>query len=642
MYYQHFGLAGAPFKFTTSPGTLYFSASHYEGLAALQWGFRERGGLMLLVGEIGTGKSTLIEWMLEQHRDERVRIALLTNPTFTFAEILQRIMSQLRIHPVAAGPRASLQALKTFLGDPAPADRVILIFDEAQGLSDEVLDQLLALSKLTIAAGQSLQIVLVGQLELEARLSDPKYQALRERIGFRSRLNPLRPGEVAGYVEHLLSIQGGRHGIFSAQALDEVARLSGGIPRMINVICHNALLLAYAEGTDSVDARHMRAAMADFRLLEEHEAVASADVVEPGAARRRGGIRRVMPSAFGLGLAAVAVAGVALAVGLRGGRGDTIIAQAGTLVAKVSERLAKPSGTVVDDRNGNHPRRQTAAAEVVGPAQLTSAIPVAPAPAPRAAAVDSANAVGHPPMPAPAAPGAAPVGRLAASSDGSLNGTVGTARDKRNGDRPIRQIEGAAPGLAESTPLKPVAPAPELHAAAVEAANTIRPPAAAASVATAPPSEDAVAPVPVASLPVAPANPIEVQTPRALAAEPAADRKIHRRRRHWRRWQLAKRATPAAASSAEGDTADNHAVRPSDAETDDSEVTATMPVTPADRGLARAETSEGDAHMARGEYGTALRKFKTALILNPNDDAVRERIDRAERGAGEAGDETAR
>ncbi len=105
-YFRHFGLNGAPFKFTTSPGTLYFSAEHYEGLAALQWGFRERGGLMLLVGEIGPGKSTLIEWALQQNHDERVRIALLANPTFTFPEMLQVIVSQLRIHPVGDGAPA--------------------------------------------------------------------------------------------------------------------------------------------------------------------------------------------------------------------------------------------------------------------------------------------------------------------------------------------------------------------------------------------------------------------------------------------------------------------------------------------------------------------------------------------------------
>jgi general secretion pathway protein A len=560
MYYRHFGLAGAPFKFTPSPGTLYFSAAHYEGLAALQWGFRERGGLMLLVGEIGTGKSTLIDWMLQQPRDESIRIALVTNPTYTFAEMLQVIRSQLRIHPVGAGARAMLQALKTFVGDPGAGDRVILIFDEAQGLSDEILEQLLALSKLTGNGGQSLQIVLVGQLDLEARLNAPRYQALRERIGFRSRLNPLKPGEIPGYVEHLLGLQGGRPGIFSPEALDEVVRLSGGIPRTINMICHNALLLAYAEGAPGVDGGHVRAAQAEFRILQEYEAVSPSAAFEAGGARRP---RKIRPSAVALGLAGVAAAAVAFAVGLQsGGRIDTMMTHSGTTV---SGRLAKPSGPAVDDSNGN--RWQTAEAQA-NSVQSTRRMP--PAPAPRAAAlgapgatrsVDGANAVGHPATVAKALPAGGP--------------------------------KIASPGET-----------------AAEAA---------------------------------------LESRHAAAPELAAGRKIHRRRWRWRRTRLARRPTPAAVR-AEDDIAagDRDGAEPDDtvaevhnaagpddtADVDEGVVAPAAPLSPKVKSLVHAETSEGDAHMARGDYGVALRKFKTAQVLDPSDGALREKIERAEQAGG--------
>jgi len=576
MYYRHFGLAGTPFKFTTAPGALYFSAEHYEGLAALQWGFRERGGVMVLVGEIGTGKSTLIEWMLERNQDERVRTALLTNPTFTFAQMLQVIISQLRIHPVGDSAQAAFEALKTFLADPGPGDRVILIFDEAQGLSDGVAEQLAALSKLTVAGGQSLQIVLVGQPELEARLNDPRFHALQERIGFRSRLNPLRPGEVAGYVEHLLSIQGGRQEIFSPEALDEVARLSGGIPRMINMICHNALLLAFSEGATEVDARHVRAAMADFRILEEYEAVTPTGAFAAEPERRH---RKAKAAAIAVGLVTVAV-GVAFAIGLRTGRLGTIPGNLSTLAATVSGLLPKHPETSVDETVRN----------------------------------------------------------LVATVSGLLPKHSGASVDGSNENPSNGQPAAADANSAVSAQMKPLASASDAGAAAPPPSKTGSaddaswvgyPPAPAPFANALPKSGPLIASIPARTA----AEPPDIETRHSIARELAVSRKIHRRRQRGRRSRLAERPAPAPSSWSEDDTAaqENDGAMPDNAaETDDAPVMPAVPVSPAVKSLVRAETREGDAHLARGDYDIALRKFITALVLDPSDDAVRKKIDRAE------------
>src|SRR6202022_246036 len=147
MYYRHFGLNGSPFIFT-APDRLFLSAAQREVLAALKWGFQEEpSGLTLLVGEVGTGKTTLIHSLLAR-QTAGVRLASVTNPTATFEQMLQFIVQEIGIHPIGKGKLAILQALKTFLMDPE-SDRVVLIFAQAQGLSDEILEKLALFSNTT-------------------------------------------------------------------------------------------------------------------------------------------------------------------------------------------------------------------------------------------------------------------------------------------------------------------------------------------------------------------------------------------------------------------------------------------------------------------------------------------------------------
>ncbi len=273
MYYQHFGLSGPPFASGALPAPLYLSAGHREGLAALQWGLREPSGFTMLVGEIGTGKTTLIHSLLEARHDG-VRIASVSNPKLSFVEMLRVIAGQLGIAPAATGKLELIQAVDGLLA--AQAEQVALILDEAQDISDDTLEELRLLSNSQTAGQRRLQMVLVGQLELARRLARPELRQLNQRIGARALLPTLRPAEVRDYVEYRLrAYHGDIRRLFRRGALRELARSSAGIPRRINVLCHNALMLAYAQKAACVGAAHMREAARDYDNLLGDAASAS-------------------------------------------------------------------------------------------------------------------------------------------------------------------------------------------------------------------------------------------------------------------------------------------------------------------------------------------------------------------------------
>jgi type II secretory pathway predicted ATPase ExeA len=242
----------------------FLSPAHRESLATLEYGFQaEPSGLMLLVGEAGTGKTALIRTLLSR-QSVAIRAVVVANPTVSFEEMLRFIAQEIRIYPVGKDKLAILRALKTFLSDPEIRNRVVLIFDEAQELSDEILAELRLLSDFDTENGQSLQIVLVGQPELAERLEDPKLRALNQRIGVRARLCPLQGREIFDYVEHLFREDGRQIEIFSRGALKRLARLSRGLPRRLNIICQNSLRFASSEGSDVIKPQHVRAAAAIY------------------------------------------------------------------------------------------------------------------------------------------------------------------------------------------------------------------------------------------------------------------------------------------------------------------------------------------------------------------------------------------
>src|SRR5581483_1602479 len=264
MYYKHFNLNGPPFQFTPSADVLYPSKSHQEALAALEWGLlHEPSGLTLLVGEPGTGKTTLISAILSRNFD-RARIAYIGNPRLSFDEIVEMIARQFGIALRSSQRLVRLDAIDEFLEAHA-RERVMVIVDEAQALPDHVVDELRLLSNSTPRRQSSLGFVFVGQPELLRRLESSELRQLNERIGARSILTPLQPNEVYEYIEFRLRNRGGRtKDIFAPAALKLIARHCRGIPRRINVLCHNSMLLAFSADSRRVTAEHAQAAVSEY------------------------------------------------------------------------------------------------------------------------------------------------------------------------------------------------------------------------------------------------------------------------------------------------------------------------------------------------------------------------------------------
>jgi general secretion pathway protein A len=268
MYYSHFGLTGPPFQLSSSPAQLYMSREHREAYAALEWGLlHEPSGFTVLVGEVGTGKTTLALAILARQFD-RVHVAYLSNPKLAFEEMLKVIMKQLAIETQSAGKLADLEAVNDFLLGLAPGERVVVMIDEAQGLSDETMEQLRLFSNSGRTGEKQLHFVFIGQPELLRRLTNPSLRQLEQRIGAKTVLNPLQRAECREYIElRLRAVNGTADSIFKRGALRYLVRHSGGIPRRINVLCHNAMLLAYSGDARMVDTRMVEGAVTEYDSL---------------------------------------------------------------------------------------------------------------------------------------------------------------------------------------------------------------------------------------------------------------------------------------------------------------------------------------------------------------------------------------
>ncbi len=268
MYYSHFGLNGSPFQITSSPNVLYWGMEHLKAFAALEWGLvHEQSGFTVLVGEVGTGKTTLAMAILAR-KYQNVRTAYVTNSKLNFDEILKGIMGQLGIKVQGRTRLAQLGAFDQYLRELPAGERVAVVLDEAQGLSDETLEQIRLLSNSGRTDEKQLHFLLVGQTELARRLNTPALRQLDQRVGARAVLNPLRRSEAREYVAERLRATGGSAAkVFTPGALRYLLRHSRRIPRRINVLCHNALLLAFGSGAKRVDARMARAAVSEYGNL---------------------------------------------------------------------------------------------------------------------------------------------------------------------------------------------------------------------------------------------------------------------------------------------------------------------------------------------------------------------------------------
>ena len=339
MYTSFFGLNEKPFTITPDPRYLFMSERHGEGLAHLVYGVTESGGFIQLTGEVGTGKTTLVRTLLGQIPSE-VDIALILNPQLSAVEFLATICEELGVNLPSGrySTKALVDALNRHLLEAhSQGRRTILLIDEAQNLSEGVLEQLRLLTNLETARQKLLQIILIAQPELREKLAQDNLRQLAQRVTGRYHLEPLSAEEAFSYIDHRLRVAGALTEIFEPAAKREVFRLSGGVPRIINVICDRALLGAYSKELRTVDKRLVRKAASEV----------SGQKVRPGS------LRWLVPV---LGVAGLVLVGIVLWPNLTGERSG-MQSQTQTLAASgirearrdVGDRSATASPAAVEN-----------------------------------------------------------------------------------------------------------------------------------------------------------------------------------------------------------------------------------------------------------------------------------------------------
>jgi general secretion pathway protein A len=346
MYQDYFGLSDLPFRVTPEPQFLFSNPAHRNAYAALREGINSRAGLIVITGEIGTGKTTLLTTFLQTNRDPALQSAVILNPSFSFAELLRFILRDLGIPCSCDSEAEFLERFNQYAAQETARGRNLAVFfDEAQTIRLDVLDQLLRLSNLDSDEKKLVQIILIGQPELDQKLNYSELVSLKRRVSLHQTLVPLTAEEVGDYIDfrlHQAGYQGKR--LFDPRAVKRVVLYSGGIPRLINIICDNALLIALGISKKRVSAKIVDEVAADLHIQARpvlaqitsgstgHKRVHS----DATALSKRGNLFR--PELLGQRYASKALAaglGILLVFGLLSGVSSVLYNQGTNLVTRI-------------------------------------------------------------------------------------------------------------------------------------------------------------------------------------------------------------------------------------------------------------------------------------------------------------------
>ncbi|MBV9339264.1 MAG: AAA family ATPase [Acidobacteria bacterium] len=277
MYKEYFGLRANPFNVNPDPRYLFLTRHTEEALACLTYGIQSRKGFVLLTGEVGTGKTTLINKLLEWLRTQQVPTAFIFNSRMNVTQFLDYMMADFGVPCDSRSKSQVLLRLYQWLLERYRAgETAVLIVDEAQNLADEVLEEVRMLTNLETFTEKLLQIILVGQTELELKLKQPNLRQLRQRLTLRAKTHPLTSEETKAYIQQRLRIAGSNgQTIFDPEALNAIFRYTNGIPRIVNLICEHCLVSAFVDQQQMVSASIVDAVARDFELGDNHSALPS-------------------------------------------------------------------------------------------------------------------------------------------------------------------------------------------------------------------------------------------------------------------------------------------------------------------------------------------------------------------------------
>jgi general secretion pathway protein A len=278
MYEKFFGLRERPFDLTPNPRFLYLTPKHREALGNLQYGITAAKGITLLVGEAGTGKTTVVRAALDRLAGPSVRCVFVSNPTLLRSEFYQLLAEKLELSASAGGSKAVfLSELEAVLAEQARQGRTTaLVIDEAQSLPDDLMEEVRLLANLETPTRKLLPVVLAGQPELAERLEEEELRQLKQRVALRCELTPLNVRETAAYIAGRVAIAGGEAPrIFTREAVQAIHEWSQGIPRTISVLCDNTLVTGFAVGEKPVGTRIVLDVARDFRLKSQTAAPAA-------------------------------------------------------------------------------------------------------------------------------------------------------------------------------------------------------------------------------------------------------------------------------------------------------------------------------------------------------------------------------